>query len=289
MFDFRYHALSLVAVFLALTVGLLLGVAIGDAELVSSAKEDIEESLRGEVRDAQQEADDLRGELREHQRFEEEAYRPLVAGRLEGLRVGLIALGGLSDRTARRVGDALDGTGARLASVSVVRKPLDLAGLAERADGSRYEQLPEDDDLVEPLGIRVGTQYVQGGRLLRRLRGALLRSYSGSFEGLDAIVLVRAPGDLSPEDGARAGRFERGLVRGVRALDVPVVGIEETTARPSQIGWYKDRDVASVDNVDQVAGRAALVFVLAGADGHFGVKATADALLPNAVGPAGSS
>jgi hypothetical protein len=29
MFDFRYHALSLVAVFLALMIGLLLGVAIG--------------------------------------------------------------------------------------------------------------------------------------------------------------------------------------------------------------------------------------------------------------------
>jgi hypothetical protein len=36
MLNFRYHALSLVAVFLSLVIGLLLGVAIGDKGLVSS-------------------------------------------------------------------------------------------------------------------------------------------------------------------------------------------------------------------------------------------------------------
>ncbi len=57
MFDFRYHALSLAAVFLALVVGLLLGVTIGDKELVSSARDDIRSSLRNEVRRAGAERD----------------------------------------------------------------------------------------------------------------------------------------------------------------------------------------------------------------------------------------
>ena len=46
MFDFRYHALSLVAVFLALVIGLLLGVAIGDKGLVSGDAQDVRGSLR---------------------------------------------------------------------------------------------------------------------------------------------------------------------------------------------------------------------------------------------------
>ena len=50
MFDFRYHALSLVAVFLALVVGLLLGVAIGDKGLVSVGAQDMRDSLRDDVR-----------------------------------------------------------------------------------------------------------------------------------------------------------------------------------------------------------------------------------------------
>ena len=59
VFDFRYHALSLVAVLVALGLGLLLGVAIGDKELVSSANKDLVDDLRGDVRHANQRADEL--------------------------------------------------------------------------------------------------------------------------------------------------------------------------------------------------------------------------------------
>ena len=49
MFDYRYHALSLAAVLLALAVGVLIGVAIGDSNLVSSAKNGIVHNLESEV------------------------------------------------------------------------------------------------------------------------------------------------------------------------------------------------------------------------------------------------
>ena len=45
MFDFRYHALSLAAVLFALAVGILIGVAIGDSNLVSSAQNGIVKNL----------------------------------------------------------------------------------------------------------------------------------------------------------------------------------------------------------------------------------------------------
>ena len=94
MFDFRYHALSLVAVFLALAVGLLLGVAVGDSGLVSSAKRDIEASLRSDVRAANAESAKLRGELDRRENYEEQTYPDLVAGRLAGKQIGLVFLGG---------------------------------------------------------------------------------------------------------------------------------------------------------------------------------------------------
>ena len=49
MFDFRYHALSLAAVLFALALGVLIGVAIGDSDLVSSAKSGIVHDLESEV------------------------------------------------------------------------------------------------------------------------------------------------------------------------------------------------------------------------------------------------
>ena len=51
MLDFRYHALSLVAVFLALAIGIVLGVTIGDS-LLSDAERSLRSNLRANVDDA---------------------------------------------------------------------------------------------------------------------------------------------------------------------------------------------------------------------------------------------
>lgn len=276
MLNFRYHALSLVAVFLSLTIGLLLGVAIGDKGLVSSAEQDVRASLRGDVRDAQAERDDALAQLEERLRFEAEAYPALVEGRLAGRRIALIELGAPSDRMWNLTKDALQGSGATLTSVSVIREPLQLDALAAAARGTRYDQLAEDPDLLHPFGARLGLQFTHGGRLLRLVRRDLLLQGSGALDGADGVVVVRNTPELEGEEADVVDTFEDGLMRGLRAQDVPVVGVETTDAETSQVEWFKEHDVSSVDDLDDPIGRAALVFALAGQRGSFGVKSTAD-------------
>ena len=276
MLNFRYHALSLVAVFLSLVIGLLLGVAIGDKGLVSSAEKDVRASLRDDVREAQGQRDDARAQLQERQQFEAEAYPALVDGRLAGRRIALIELGGPSDRMWNLTKDALQGSGARLTSVSVIREPLQLGELAAAARGTRYEQLAEDPDLLHPFATRVGLQFTHGGRLLRLVRRDLLRQGSGALNGADGVVIVRNTPQLDGADADAVDTFEDGLVRGLRAQDMPVVGVETTDAESSQVEWFKDHELSSVDDLDDPIGRAAIVFALAGERGSFGVKATAD-------------
>jgi len=277
MLSFRYHALSLVAVFLALVIGLLLGVAVGDKGLVSRAERDVRASLRKDVREAQGERDEAREQLEERQAFEQDAYPAMVAGRLEGMRVALIELGGSSDRMWNLTRDALQGSGGRLGSVSVIRLPLDLAALAKGSKGTRYERLADDPTLLHPFATRLGIQFTQGGDLLRGVKGALLEQGSGTLSGADGVVVVRNEQEYDdPADARAAEEFERGLMRGLQVDGVPVVGVEATDSDPSQIQWFKDHDLSSVDDLDDPLGRAALVFALAGERGHFGVKPSAD-------------
>jgi Copper transport outer membrane protein, MctB len=276
MLNFRYHALSLVAVFLSLAIGLLLGVAIGDKGLVSSAEQDVRASLRGDVREAQGQRDDARAELQQRQQFEAEAYPALVGGRLAGRRIALIELGGPSDRMWNLTKDALQGSGARLVSVSVIREPLQLDELAGAARGTRYEQLAADAELLHPFATRVGIQFTHGGRLLRLVRRDLLLQGSGAVNGADGVVIVRNTPQLDGADADAVDTFEDGLVRGLRAQDVPVVGVETTDAESSQVEWFKSHELSSVDDLDDPIGRAAVVFALAGQRGSFGVKASAD-------------
>ena len=286
MFDFRYHALSLAAVFIALVVGLLLGVAIGDKELVSGARQDLRDSLRADVREADQERDEAKAREREQEEFADAAYPILTGGQLPEARIGLVLLGD-DDGAPDIVRDALDPTGADLAFVAVVRERVDLAGLAERARGTRYANIERDPTLVDDLGKRAGIQMVLGGKLVHQVRTTLLRSLSGRFGDLDGVIVLRSPDKPADKDEAqRLADLQDGIARGLVQTGVRVVGVERRASEPSSIGWFRDRELSSVDNVDEQAGRAALVFVLAGNEGAYGRRDSAQALLPPVVGRA---
>src|SRR5687767_612170 len=90
----RYHAASLAAVFLALAIGILIGVGFGD-DVVSGTARSLEESLKTDLEDARAQADELEAELGAEREFSEAAYPALVDGRLREDNVGLVAIGGL--------------------------------------------------------------------------------------------------------------------------------------------------------------------------------------------------
>jgi hypothetical protein len=278
MFDFRYHALSLVAVFLALMIGLLLGVAIGDQGLVSSAERGVRDSLRRDVARARAQSADLRADLAEQRRIQARLYPLLVEGRLAGRRIGLIGLGDLPDGVIRSVRGALPETGGRLTAVAVIREPVP----ANAIPGRPATAGPPSPEVLRRFGSQAGAALVRGGPLITRAQRSLLQSSSGELDGMEAVVMYRADRDEKSPDAAGTRAFELGLVDGLSVGGTRVVGVESTTTNPSQIRWFNDRRLPSVDNVDELVGRAALIFALAGANGAYGIKDTAQALVPNA-------
>jgi Copper transport outer membrane protein, MctB len=290
MFDYRYHALSLAAVLFALALGILLGVAIGDSNLVSSAKNGIVHNLNSEVGEARSQAGRLQDKLTHEEAFASGLYPLAVHEVLNGRNIGLVFLGGSSDQVNTLVRASVTGAGANLASVIAVREPLDLAGIARGAAGTHYAGLAESTQLVERFGQLAGRQLVSGGQLvnrelLSRVRGSLLSAFDGQLGRLEGLVVMRAdPTGMNPAQTEASAAFETGLLAGVAAAGVPAVGVEVTGTEPSEIPWYKSKGISSVDDLDTTSGQAALVFALAGDRGAFGVKSTADSLLPSVTG-----
>lgn len=281
----RYHAASLAAVFLALAIGILIGVGFGDSVL-SKTKRDLEKSLTGDLEAARSRSDQLVGQLNRSNEFAERVYPVLVSGRLRGQRVGVVALGGLPDDLSKQIESALQPSGARLVAVAVVREPPDLGSLASQLSKTRLADLQANSDTVEALGTGVGRQIVRGGNLLSRVRSQLLSRASGRFGGLDSVIVVRQqPTDLTPQDKTATGKLESGLLDGMVAAGAKVVGVETSQTDPSSISFFSSQDLSTVDDLDFVSGQVAMVFSLLGAEGSFGVKDTADRLLPDLLTP----
>lgn len=275
MLDFRYHALSLVAVFLALGIGIVLGSSIGDT-VVSNANKDIASSLRGDVIDARNRADDAQTAVGQREAALEALFPRVAGGVLRVQTVAIVSSGALGADVQTDVRDAVKAAGGKLGSVSQVQSPPDVGKLGE-AVGSRFAALRSDDKRLRPLGRRIGTALVKGGKLLRRLQKAFPDRFGGQLAPADAVAFYREPG-ADRSDAVK--QLEQGLIDGLRAEGKPVVGIEKLSTDPSQISFYSNQGLSTVDDIDSAGGRIALALALSGEQGNFGYKKSADSPLP---------
>jgi Copper transport outer membrane protein, MctB len=283
----RYHATSLIAVFLSLAIGILIGAEFGGDALTNTRK-DLENSLVGNLQDARSRADDLSGELGRSNEFGERVYPVLTRDRLQGKRVAIVALGGLPSEVSAAVEEALAPTGAQLVAVGVVREPVDVNGLAGDLSQTRFFDLETNPDQLTALGKGLGRQLVIGGTLPEVVRGQLFSRASGSFGALDGVIVVRdQPQDMGPVQRSRAAQLESALLSGMTATRTAAVGVETASAEPSSVSFFQGNDLSSVDDVELTAGKLAMVFAMLGAEGSFGVKSSADRLLPDLLAAGG--
>jgi Copper transport outer membrane protein, MctB len=268
MFDFRYHALSLVAVFLALAIGILLGATIGNS-LVSDADKGLRSSLHQDVINARNAASQAQSQLSQRDKIISSALPMLVQGELTGQRVAIVATGSLPGRVESEVRQSVETAGGAVSTVAVFDAPGQLDSI-EQAAGVRGS----NPGVVQGFARRVVRSLVSGTGVAVRMHRALPDSMRGDFRGVGAVVFYRSPPPDQETDQHKAVReaFENGLADGIQSEGIQAVGVEEQATNPSQVAWYKDHKMSSVDSVDLPGGQLALVFALTGQSGTFGIK-----------------
>ena len=94
MINFRYHLVSLTAIFLALAVGIILGATVVDNGLVDGLRDRLD-SVRADVGRVDQQNQLLRDDLRRWEDFSTKAAPGILAGRLQGVPILLFGVRGI--------------------------------------------------------------------------------------------------------------------------------------------------------------------------------------------------
>lgn len=297
MFGLRYHVASLAAVFVALALGILLGVAISGR--VTDASEGLEEArLRDEKEQLDQDLETARAEAEAaFQRGEASeqliarAYPALMDGRLRDENVAVVFLGPADGSLRAEIEGALaDADAGAPTGVVALEVPVDGDGLQAALEGDELlAGYADGEGDFSDLGRELGRELVEDTEspLWNALATSLVEERSGTIaEPVESAVVVLTwtpPVDEEEEAEAEAtSSLLEGLVRGLDGTGVPVVGVAATGDPPEMIDFYRDRGLSSVDDLDSAAGRLALVLLLAGADpGHYGIHDTAtDGVIP---------
>jgi Copper transport outer membrane protein, MctB len=277
--DFRYHVASLAAVFFALVLGIVVGVGISGRGFVDKSER---QKLENRIDRLQIRADDLSATndaLREQQSagrvFMSDAYPVVMRDRLDGKLIGVVVVGAASGATGADVQQALADAGATTARYRALKLPVNARSVRRAlATVPGYRKL---DD----AGRELGQEWVTGGKtpVADALTDVVVEEERGdTATPVDGVVVLQ-PESLR-DRGTR--RFIDGLYGGLASAGVPVVGVERTTAEKSHVpNFAQFGGFSTVDDVDTPSGRFALALLLAGAPaGHFGVKTTSDAPLP---------
>jgi hypothetical protein len=285
MFDLRYHVASLAAVFLALIIGILVGVGISGRGFVDKSERNKLEARIDALQsrlDAEQERNgDLSRQQQASLDFIKDAYPALMHDRLKGMRIALVFIGSIDGGIRKSVETALSDANARpLLRIRALKVPVDAqtldAALTGRPAFARYL----GDKQLGPLGRALGKELVAGGAtpLWDTLSPQLVEErLGGQKRAADGVVVVRS---AQPQQKETA-RFLRGLYAGLSSGGAPAVGVESSDDNPSAVKAFARDGLSTVDDIDTATGRLALALLLGGGDrGDYGLKDTADGILP---------
>jgi hypothetical protein len=284
VFDLRYHVASLVAVFLMLVVGILVGVGISGRGFVDDAERrsfnDRIARLQEQVDAADASAEDLQRRQQAAEDFVKSAYPVLADRRLDGKRIVVLIVGSVSptlDFVERALRESDAGAPVRMRAIKV---PLRLDAIESTLlTGTEFGGYVGEPNLGN-LGRDLGRELAGGGPtpLWDALSSNLVEERSGvSRDPADGVVVIR---DAEPQEGPTS-RFLAGLYSGVGSTGAPAVGVEPTRVEQSAIPVFQHHSLSTVDGIDTELGRLALVLLLGGASpGHYGVRDTADGILP---------
>jgi Copper transport outer membrane protein, MctB len=293
VFDLRYHVVSLAAVFLALVLGVLLGVGISETGRVDDVER---ESYEARISDLERRLDaaaeqDLatEGQRKASETLFDEAYPLFMEDRLAGLRVVTLFVGSPSSDNAIRAGlerMLADGGASGPFRFRALDVPFDAEAIAGELDGRAELARFSGPDSYEELGQQLAQELVAGGDT--PLWNALSPLIVGEEAGVgalppDAVVVART---AEAQQGPTAAIIA-GLYRGLATGSVPALGVEVGESDPSAIPAYTRTSLSSVDAIDTDVGRLAAALVLTGApSGSYGVKPSAkDGILPTPLEP----
>lgn len=309
MIDFRYHLVSIVSIFLALAVGIVLG--------AGPLKEDIGNTLTSEVKNLRDDKAALRAELdnadkgnQARDEFTSASNRTLLAGRLTGTTVTVVVLPGAEGALVKSTTDTLTAAGARIGStVTVLDSWIDPGKAAFRSSlGQQLAnqvQVPVSQGSGEVVNqvlaratvAKPGTTTATGATAaLESLRTGDLVRYTPDHITPGTVAVVVA-GPVTGSDPATRDTRAQALSAIAGAMDG--AGSGAVLVAPSLPVTVKDQgsvvatarangDLAkvltTVDDGDVPMGQASVILGLieqeAGKSGHYGLAGDADATFP---------
>ncbi len=288
--DLKYHIASLIAVFLALGIGILVGTAVlgNDVNdvIVQQQKQMVEklnrdfEQIRKENKAAQDEIAAYKTSLNISKDFEKQILPLLVTSRLNGKQIAIIETNSYGFHEDWI--NTLKLAGAKVTSVTTVLEGFELKNETTRKEIATKLMLNDTSEAAVAKEvakeISVGIISAQNIENLHYFEQIGMIQTSGDYGvPVNSVIFV---GGSQADPGDRLANLDLPMMKYFLSQNIPVYGVETSDVVYSYMKQYQKLKVSTVDNIDMVPGQVSLVLAISGKPGNYGIKSTSRNLMP---------
>ena len=285
--NMKFYVISIVSIFLALAIGIYIGFTLDAQNFLVEQKEDIASKLeekfdylRGENINLKKDIEDLKMQNSQYEKFNETLYPEVIKNRLSGMKVAIIETN--DEYIYSGVGKVLEMSGADVVNITTIKDKFlnkDILNEIYLKNGVKKEEL--EDNIVGKATIDLSTAIAsdEENEIIKYFKEYGLINIIGNIdESVDYIIIA---GGSDSKDVDRINILDKNIIDTVKKLDLPIIGIEKTKVKNSYMEEYKDSRISTVDNIDSIMGKVALVMSMEGRPGNYGIKPSAESLLPD--------
>ncbi|QPL06326.1 MULTISPECIES: copper transporter [Actinomyces] len=306
MIDFRYHLVSLISVFLALAVGVVLGAGPLQNSLGTALNDQVT-SLREDRNETRARLEATMSAVNERDEYILAAADALLPGTLEGRKIALVILPGALGEDIDAVSASLEQAGATVVgrvSLTSAWAQVSRATYRSTYSGSVAGYLDGVPATAEPnaiLGRALAASLTRTDQNASTLTGMLTASAQGADPLMTVDAELTAPADgavvigprasqatdeqagATPTDAEDSAAWTQALV-GLAAAPTLVLGSAEADTDLVAALRTAASPVATVDSVGQATATVsvplAMAEALTGGHGHYGFDEGADMVMP---------
>jgi len=311
MLNLRYHVVSLVAVFLALGIGVIMGVTVINRGIVDQLRSRLD-SVESSDRQTRGTNDHLAAQLRTWDQFVDQGRSELLAGQLKGVPVLLVGVDGIDRKSVEDLRTDLVAAGANAEGTLWLTDKFNLGSRADANALAAALGIPEDTaDVVRATALSRLALVLETGADPTGLIPTLRQAGYIDYEAAPAPTSTSSPTTAAPElpgvpvpgtrsvivsgAGARLDddTMTMPLVTQLALSGAPIVAAEAGQDTPGGravfVGLVRQRPetatrVSTVDNLESFIGQAATVLAVRDAGkapaSSYGVGPGAQRLLP---------
>lgn len=282
--NIKYLVITVISIFLALGIGILIGIQIDSQDIILKQQEITVQRMENKLDELNRINSDLQSELSQlaatnniNEDYIKNIFPDYIKNKLSDMHI--IILETTVDYSYTSMRQALKTAGAQVTSVTILSDKLFNMSDEETAQLMEYFNIAERENIIpvilKNLAVTVAGNY-NSEDIAFLIEKGIVYINGDLQQPADYVVLAGG----SSENNNKHEVIDIPLIKELKKLSLPLVGVETTTVETSYIELYKKQKLSTVDNVDTIIGQTSLILVINGKEGHYGVKKSANSLMP---------